>query len=109
MSQRSADGSFRMLTALILPGNGRSCSHMIESNKEILEELADEVRDNPPRMFAIYGVYDHQVLEDDDPGYIEWGFEFPEESRGGRVERGRHAFEPEAGRGPAGLVQLISA
>jgi hypothetical protein len=43
--------------------------------------LADEVRDNPPRMFAIYGVYDHQVLEDDDPGYIEWGFEFSEESR----------------------------
>jgi hypothetical protein len=54
---------------------------MTESNEDILAELAEEVRRDPPRMFAIYGVYDEPLTEDEYPGYVEWGLEFTEESR----------------------------
>lgn len=53
---------------------------MTESHDEVLAELAEEVRQGPPRMFAIYGVYDGPPLENDEnSGYVEWGLEFTEE------------------------------
>ena len=52
---------------------------MTESNEDVLAELDEEVRRDPPRLFAIYGVYDERLSEDEYPGYVEWGLEFPDE------------------------------
>lgn len=47
----------------------------------LLALLAAQARLEKPRFFAIVGIYeDPPVLEDEDPTYIEWGMEFPDQS-----------------------------
>ena len=47
--------------------------------EKLLEELAGEARRTKPRLFAICGVYQHTLVEGEDPRYVEWGMEFTDE------------------------------
>lgn len=48
----------------------------MSDNDETLAELDELVRLNAPRMFALYGVFRENLLDEDDLRFVGWGFEF---------------------------------
>jgi hypothetical protein len=53
----------------------------MESDEVTMAELDEEARLDAPRMFALYGVFQHRVSDEDDGGYVSWGVEFADPQR----------------------------
>jgi hypothetical protein len=82
---------------------------------QLLVRLASQAQHERPRFFAICGMYvDPPVMEGEDPTYIEWGMEFPDQSlaitcdRNGRTtsSSAEQILRTNAKMGPACLVWL---
>lgn len=82
---------------------------------QLLAHLAAQAHEVKPRFFAICGIYENPpVCEDEDPQYIEWGMEFPDQEIAITCDRygktvsnsAEQILETNAKMGPAQLVWL---
>jgi hypothetical protein len=82
---------------------------------QLLARLAAQAQQEKPRFFAICGMYvDPPAMEGEDPTYVEWGMEFPDQSLAIMCDRtgqttsssAEQILKQNAKMGPARLIWL---